>query len=154
MIFNKNTQYISRSVKFTTSLIFHKERYKEYWKYVVERQRIWYKRFVLKRPYPWTNDRILKKYRFCNNYRELDKGTIYLIEKIKFIKNDRRKVLSNVVAYKFFNIYGFFEKIGGLLDPTNYNPYIFIKILNKLITKREDIYNPAYVVCPPKVRSD
>lgn len=108
----------------------------------------------MKRPYPWTNDRILKKYRFCNNYRELDKGTIYLIEKIKFIKNDRRKVLFNVVAYKFFNIYGFFEKIGGLLDPTNYNPYIFIKILNKLITKREDIYNPAYVVCPPKVRSD
>jgi len=115
---------------------------------------MWYNRFVLKKNYPWTNDPILRKYHFCNNYRELDKGTIYLIEKIEPIKADRGEVLFNVIAYRFFNIYGFFEKIGGLLNPVDYNPYTFIKILDELVAKGENIYNPAYAVCPPLVRPD
>jgi hypothetical protein len=87
------------------------ERYSEFLKYVVERQRIWHKRFVLKEPFPWTKDPILQKFHFCNNYRELDKGTVYLINELTPYQNDRRKVLFNVVAYRFFNCYGFLKKL-------------------------------------------
>ena len=130
------------------------KRYEEYWRYVVERQRIWYKRFILNEPYPWTLDPILQKYHFCNNYRELDKGTIYLIDKLTPFKTDREKVLFNVVMYRFFNSYGFFDKINGPLTPNNYEPYEFIKILDELISKGESIYSPAYVVCPPIIKPD
>jgi hypothetical protein len=129
-----------------------KERYEEYWRYVVERQRIWYRRFVLKKPYPWTSDPILQKYHFCNNYRELDKGTIYLIDRLTSLKINRRKVLFNIVTYRFFNSYGFFDKIGGLLTPDNYDPYNLIKTLDELISKGEEIYSSAYVVCPPVIK--
>jgi|GEM_PF-3732016 len=50
-----------------------KDEFERYWKYVIEQQRIWYKRFILGEPYPWTYDPILQRYHFCNNYRELDK---------------------------------------------------------------------------------
>jgi hypothetical protein len=133
---------------------FSKERYEEYWKYVVERQRIWYKRFVLRESHPWTSDPILQKYRFCNNYRELDKGTMHLIDKLESLKTDRGKVLFNVVLYRFFNSHRFFDKLGGLFDPSDYNPYNFIKTLDKLISKGESIYNPAYVVCPPTIKPE
>jgi len=131
---------------------FLEKEYIGFWKYILERQKIWYKRFVLKEPYPWTKDKILQKYHFCNNYRELDKGTIYLIEKLVPIKTKREEILFNVVIYRFFNSYGFFDKIGGLLKPSDYNPQDFIKTLDQLIAKGESIYSPAYVVCPPIVK--
>jgi hypothetical protein len=136
------------------NLTFLAERYSEFWKYVVERQRVWYRRFVLKEPFPWSNDPILQKFHFCNNYRELDKGTIYLIDELAPYQNDRRKILFNVTAYRFFNCYGFFEKIGEIMNPDKYDAYFFIKKLDELIAKGEDIYNHAYVVCPYKIKPD
>jgi hypothetical protein len=133
---------------------FLNEQFFEFWSYILERQRIWYKRFILKEPYPWTNDPILQKFHFCNNYRELDKGTIYLINKITPCQSDRNKVLFNIVTYRFFNSFGFFEKIGGLINPETYDPYIFIKKVDELIANGEKIYNPAYVVSPYIVKPD
>jgi hypothetical protein len=124
----------------------------EFWNYVLERQRIWYKRFILKEPYPWTNDPILQKFHFCNNYRELDKGTLYLIDKISSCQTDREKVLFNVVAYRLFNSYGFFDKSGGLMDPATYNPYTFVERIDSLIALGEKPYSPAYVIHPIIIR--
>jgi hypothetical protein len=126
----------------------------EFWSYVVERQRIWYKRFVLKEPYPWTTDPILQKFHFCNDYRELDKGTLYLVDKISSCKSERRKVLFNIITYRFFNFYGFFDKIGGLVDPDTYDPYYLINKLDKLIATGEKIFSPAYVIPPYIIKPD
>lgn len=131
---------------------FFERGWRGFWKFVLERQRIWYRRFVLKEPYPWTQDKILQKYHFCNVYRELDEGTIYLIEKLTPIKTERKKVLFNVVTYRLFNFSGFFDKIGGLLNPSEYNPQDFIKILDQLIAKGEKIFGPAYVISPPVIK--
>lgn len=127
---------------------FLKKEYVEFWRYILERQRIWYKRFILKQLPPWTSNSVLQRYHFCNNYRELDKGTIYLINKLTPLKANRKKVLFNVVAYRFFNSYGFFDKIGGLLDPVTYDAHVFIKTLDELIAKVESLYSPAYIVSP------
>lgn len=127
---------------------FLKKEYVGFWRYILERQKIWYKRFILKELPPWTSDPVLQRYHFCNNYRELDKGTIYLINKLTPQKANRKSVLFNVVAYRFFNSYGFFDKIGGLLDPVTYDPYVFIKTLDELIAKGERLYSPAYVISP------
>jgi hypothetical protein len=47
-----------------------------YW--VNERHRIWWKRFVMGHDAPWTEDEYLKFYKFTNVFRELDKGTLAL----------------------------------------------------------------------------
>ena len=46
----------------------NKEMMDLFWYFVKARQDIWYKRFVLKQPAPWTDDEILKPYNFCNIY--------------------------------------------------------------------------------------
>src|SRR3990167_2039864 len=46
--------------------------------FVLERHRIYVRRFVNKDEKPWTTDPILRSYRFCNVYRELDAVTIWL----------------------------------------------------------------------------
>lgn len=48
-----------------------------------ERHSVYLRRFVERRPPPWTADRILQQYRFCNIYRELDRVTIWIREHIR-----------------------------------------------------------------------
>lgn len=47
--------------------------------FVIERYRI-YERRAAGKPQPWTKDPILKQYKFCNVYRELDRVTMWLAE--------------------------------------------------------------------------
>lgn len=53
-----------------------------FWAFVCERQRIWRKRFVELLPPPWTDDPVLREWRFTNVYRDLDAGTAYCRAKI------------------------------------------------------------------------
>ena len=84
---------------------------KEFFDFVYERQLIGYKRFKMNQNFPWSKNPILQKYKILNVYRELDKGTIYVIEKLKRIK-DRKIIFLNVVFYRFFNKYNLYEYFG------------------------------------------
>ena len=83
---------------------------KEFFDFILERQSIWHKRFILKKEPPWTGDAVLMKYKIINVYRELDKGTIYIIKRLAGIK-DRKKLLLNIIFYRFFNQYGLYENL-------------------------------------------
>ena len=39
-------------------------RLKDFYEFINERQNIWHRRFVLKQPYPWTQDDILLTFKF------------------------------------------------------------------------------------------
>ena len=47
---------------------------------------------------------MLSTFKIINMYRELDKCTIYLVEKLKGV-TDRKVVLMNFVFYRFFKGY-------------------------------------------------
>ncbi len=123
----------------------------EFFKFIYQRQLIWYKRFVLKMKYPWTDDRILNRYKIINMYRELDKCTIYLLDKLKEIK-DRRSILLNVVFYRFFNKFNLYEDLG--IKPfekvdSALNGQL-IASFNKIIDKGLPIFNNAYIISSGK----
>src|SRR5688500_5458146 len=50
----------------------------QFFGWINERHMIYLKRFVLKEPKPWTQDKILREYKFTNAFRELDRGTLAL----------------------------------------------------------------------------
>lgn len=54
------------------------DRIAEFFEFIYDRQEIWHRRNVLNLPAPWSTDEILRNYRFCNVYRELDGGTLAL----------------------------------------------------------------------------
>ena len=74
---------------------------KIFFEFIYDRQLIWYKKEVLLLPPPWTDDPVLGKYKFCNVYRELDRGSKYLIKtvisnpllspEVKFFNNFKEK---------------------------------------------------------------
>ena len=71
--------------------------------FVYERQLIWHKRTILHLPAPWTEDKILQTYKFCNVYRQLDAGTLAISKYLQAEYSPEQK-LFNIIAfirYKF-----------------------------------------------------
>ncbi len=118
----------------------------DFFQFVYKRHLIWYKRFVLKQKQPWTDDPILRTYKIINMYRELDKCTIYIIDKLKNI-SDRRLILLNVIFYRFFNLMNLYEDL-------EIEPFSFLDdgLKNRLILmfselkKKRAIFNNAYLI--------
>ena len=118
----------------------------DFFRFIYKRQLIWYKRFILRNNPPWTSDPILKKYKIINMYRELDKCTIYIINKLNKT-NDRKQILINIIFYRFFNLCNIYEDL-------EIEPFLDIEELfdNKLIEKltllqkTRPIFNNAYII--------
>ena len=124
---------------------------KEFFKFIYDRHLIWYKRFVLKEESPWTEDKVLKTYKIINVYRELDKGTKYIIQKLKGVK-DREKLLINIIFYRFFNQFNLYEKLG--VKPFNkIDEEIKIKLVKQfeeIKKQNRPIFNNAYLISSGK----
>ena len=93
-----------------------------FFRFLYERQSIWYNRFVLKLPRDeWTDDPYLTKSKYTNVYRELDRGTIWWFKYIAsilrvrkdFKKEDRKKeVIWKTCVYRLLNKVETFDRIG------------------------------------------
>ncbi len=118
----------------------------DFFQFVYKRHLIWYRRFILKQPSPWTDDPVLKTYKIINMYRELDKCTIYIINKFKNVK-DRKTVLLNVIFYRFFNLMNLYEDL-------RIKPFSIVDegLKDELLLKfnhlkeRRPIFNNAYLI--------
>jgi hypothetical protein len=55
--------------------------YDTYWTFASERQAIFHRR-VRGEPWPWTEDPILRRFKFCNAYRASDRVSQYLIQRV------------------------------------------------------------------------
>lgn len=119
----------------------------KFFTFVYDRQLIYHKKEVLKLPSPWTEDKILQKLKFCNVYRENDKGTKYIINKV--INNPELDISSkifNIVIYRFFNRMDLFEIIfEGFPNTKTYSFEYYENLLNRKKQEHE-LYNNAYTV--------
>jgi hypothetical protein len=82
-----------------------------YW--LNERHRIWIKRNN-GMPKPWTDDPILRRYRFCNVFRELDKVTIWVRRNIREKHKDSPDLWHRLFVARFINWPETLEELLGL----------------------------------------
>jgi hypothetical protein len=69
-----------------------------------ERQLIWYRRFILKQPRPWTDNKIFQESKFTNVYRELDRNSQWQIKNILLDDElDLRNLIWKLMVFRFFN---------------------------------------------------
>lgn len=117
-----------------------------FFKFIIDRQTIWHKRFVEKLPAPWTSDSILQDFKFCNIYRQLDAGTIAITNHICGENLSPQQKLFNIVAYRFFNKKNTFETLFD--GPLNNYDFNFAKLEKQFDAAKlnENIFNNAYLV--------
>jgi hypothetical protein len=95
--------------------------------WIVNRHQIYQRRFIDRLPPPWTNDKVLLEWKFCNVFRELDPGSRFVIEELIPKLQQKNNVTAadyilNMLVYRTFNrIDSFRALITGLGDVLDCN---------------------------------
>ena len=74
------------------------EIYDLYWYFACERQNIFLKK-LNNLPAPWTDDEILRTYKFCNSYRVNDRVSQYLLKNVIYNNKNIQKKLCYLELY-------------------------------------------------------
>ena len=125
--------------------------YDTYWRFAVERQKIFFKRFYREHP-PWTNDRILTVHKFTNAYRASDRVSQYLIRHVIYrddLPKTAPEVFFRIILFKIFNKIETWERLEravGAITLENYSFARFDKILTDAQSDGERIYSAAYIM--------
>ena len=128
--------------------------YDLYWYFACERQNIFFKK-LNGEDAPWTNDKILQEYKFCNSYRVNDRVSQYLLKNV--IYNGKKysygDMIFRIVLFKLFNKESTWELLVNsfsdiTLDTFDFNKYSLV--LKEAKDRGEVIYNDAYISCANK----
>lgn len=85
-------------------MIKRQEIYDMYWYFAYERQNIFYNKLNGKNM-PYTNDKILQEYKFCNCYRVLDRVSQFLLKNVIYngVEYSKEDIIFRIVLFKIFN---------------------------------------------------
>ena len=124
--------------------------YDTYWKFAVERQNVFFKRFYEEKA-PWTNDEILRKYKFTNVYRASDRVSQYLIKNVIYADNytSSSDIFFRIMLFKFFNKIETWEMLQGSLGRISYEDYsfkLYDQILSTAMDMNKRIFSAAYIM--------
>ena len=90
------------------------ENFNLFFEIMFERQEIWYRRFILKQPAPWTKNEIFRDYKYTNVYRELDRASQWLINNVLTDESlSVEDLVWKIIIFRFFNQPDTFESNNG-----------------------------------------
>ena len=117
------------------------------WYWINERHRIYLKRAGQGNPPPWTDDPILRQYRFCNVFREKDRVTLWLRINVRTPYADNPNLWFMYAIARQFNWPPTIQTlIEHELWPTvRWNGKAAGKLLDKLAKEGMQQYNGAYM---------
>ena len=139
------TVYVPLSPAKTTEV------YDSYWKFAAIRQEVFFNRLEGK-PFPWSTDPIISRFKFTNVYRAADRVSQYLIKNVIYksdLPNSPKEVLFRILLFKLFNKIETWELLGseiGDLTFENYNFKKYDNILTEAMACGERIYSAAYIM--------
>lgn len=114
------------------------------WDWVNERHRIYIHR-TAGNPKPWTDDPVLRRFKFTNVFRQLDRGTVWLTD--HFIAphwNDQAElIVHNVAWYRAFNWTGTGKRLGWR---RSWRPDDIKMLLHREQARGKQIFTGAHIV--------
>ena len=130
------------------------EVYDLYWYFAYERQNIFWKKINGENA-PWTNDKILQEYKFCNSYRVNDRVSQYLLKNVIYNgkKYSNEDMLFRILLFKLFNKESTWELLINNFEDGNLKTFSmeeYSKVLEEAILNGVKIYNDAYISCANK----
>lgn len=136
-------------------MIVNEQRALEFFSFIYDRQLIYHKKEILKQPRPWTNDPILDKYLFCNVYREKDRGTKYLINRVLSKDYNLETKVFNTILYRFFNKSEFFDEyLSDVIDPFKFDFKQLEIEFDEMKKRKSSIFSSAYMICQVPVNKE
>jgi hypothetical protein len=128
--------------------------YDTYWVFATRRQGIFHQR-VAGAPPPWTDDPVLRDYRFTNAYRAADRVSQYLIRNVAYGGDpDAREVFFRVLLFKLFNrvsTWKLLEAAVGEIRASEFDVDRYDNVMSRAFAAGQRLYSPAYIM-PPATR--
>jgi len=125
----------------TTALGLRRDKVENFFEFCIARHDIYRRKELEKLPPPWTSDNILKNFKFCNIFRELDAGTRVIAERQFATPID---ALLNIVCYRFFNRRDHFDRIGEV-SATGWDADDFLRRVDAA-KAQGPVFSDAYLV--------
>lgn len=120
-----------------------------YWRFADERQQVFLRR-AARMPEPWTDDPILREYKFTNAYRASDRVSQYLIRRVIYdADRDFADTFVRVLLFKIFNrieTWELLESRVGEINLSTFDPASFTAILEHELLRGRPIYSAAYIM--------
>lgn len=127
--------------------------YETFWRFAAERQNIFFRRLIGSAP-PWTNDPVLRVYKFTNAYRACDRVSQYLIRNVIYRgDNSPPETLFRILLFKTFNRIATWETLMRELGEISYSKYSYAKyskLLAGIMAKGDRVYSGAYIMASGK----
>jgi hypothetical protein len=123
--------------------------YDTYWKFAVERQEIFFRRFRGEPP-PWTQDPIFVAHKFTNAYRASDRVSQYLIKNVIYQGDQTlEEIFFRCILFKIFNRESTWELLRSGIGEIRYSTYSFKQydeILKGARSRGERFFSAAYIM--------
>jgi hypothetical protein len=130
--------------------------YDTYWRFAAKRQAMFWNR-VVQPTGPWSDDPILRSYRFTNVYRASDRVSQYLIRDVQY-RPDRSQGPSEVffrtLLFKIFNRIDTWEEIESDVGSILWGKIdldAVARVLARIVERGAPIYSAAYIMPAPKL---
>jgi alpha-glutamyl/putrescinyl thymine pyrophosphorylase clade 1 len=130
--------------------------YELYWQFASRRQRA-FERRLSGAARPWTDDPILRAYKFCNVYRAADRVSQYMIQHVAYeeaVSSAADRVFQIVAFRTFSNIRtweGVKQALGGPPTLTDLFSGAFESALDLVKGREGRLYTGAFILCANKV---
>lgn len=128
----------------------YKQNLDAFYRFMYDRHMVYVRRFQQRKPPPWTDNRILRDYKFTNVYRELDRGTIWYKDHIVPMAHSLKDIIWLTTAYRLVNNIQTFEtcKI-PLLKYWTRSRKIFRHTL-KMMHRKNRVFTNAHLTLPTR----
>lgn len=129
--------------------------YDLYWKFAALRQSAFMRRFA-GAPWPWSDDSILQRFKFCNVFRAADRVSQYLIRDIAYRteRDSTEDRLFQIVAFRTFSNpqtwEGVMERLGRAPRLMDLTSGAFERALDDVKRERGGLYTGAFILCATK----
>jgi hypothetical protein len=122
-----------------------------YWHLAAERQEIFFRRLEGE-PAPWTDDPILREYKFCNAYRASDRVSQYLIRNVIYADGDYSAddVLLRIVLFRLFSkpsTWELLERRLGDVKASDFSTERYASVLDAAFASGTKLYTGAFILC-------
>jgi thymidylate kinase len=125
------------------------EVYDTYWRFAARRQAIFFNRLEGK-PLPWTDDPILRRYKFTNAYRASDRVSQYLIKQVIYHGDQSvDEVFFRILLFKIFNRIETWKLLQEKLGEVCYAEYsfeLYDTLLTQAMSEGHTIFSAAYIM--------
>jgi hypothetical protein len=124
-----------------------------YWRFAAERQAIFKRRLEGERA-PWTDDPILRDFRFTNAYRASDRVSQHLIRSVIYdgrYPSSPAETAFRVLLFKFFNkesTWTLLERKLGLPTWQSFDRASYDEVLTEAAAAGTRLYSAAYIIPP------